>query len=116
MAIFNSENLPLLRERAGLSVEQFAQEIGCTREDVRDMEAGTIRASVITLGRIIAVLRCDVADLVDDEDWSMADDPRESDLGKHVDDWIEAEHAGLPELSEERSRRISAVLFPSKLA
>lgn len=89
--------------------------MGCSRAQVIDLESGVIRPSVITLGRIVGALGCEVTALLTDDDWFMADDDRPSDLGRHMDEWISDQAAQLPAPTPERAARISAVLFPRHL-
>lgn len=113
---FVAANLTDQRRRAGLSEDQLATAVGCSREQIIDMESGVIRPSIISLARIVGALGCDVTDLLDEDDWFMLDDERPSDLGQAMDERITTEAARLPAPTPERAARMSAVLFPRKLA
>jgi transcriptional regulator with XRE-family HTH domain len=67
VAIFRPERVRALRERRGLSREQFAVLIGRSFGTVTKLERGEIRPSLTTLGELARVLRCSVADLFEED-------------------------------------------------
>jgi transcriptional regulator with XRE-family HTH domain len=113
VAIFKPERAKVLREQQGFSREAFAVAIGKSFTTIVKIDRGEIRPSLTTLGEMARVLRCSVADFFDEADPDLAvhDDPRPSDLGADIDEWLRSTRESMPPMTPETARRVSAVLF-----
>jgi len=111
--IFQAARARALREQQGFSREAFAVAIGKSFTTIVKIDRGEVRPSLTTLGAMARVLSCSVADFFDEDDPDLAvhDDPRPSDLGADIDEWLRSTRESMPPMSADTARRVSAVLF-----
>jgi transcriptional regulator with XRE-family HTH domain len=113
VAVFKPERAQALRVQRGFTREQFAVEIGKSYGTVVKIDRGEVRPSMTTLGAMARALNCPVSAFFDEDEPDLLadDDPRPSDLGAVVDEWVRTTLMAMPPMSPETARRVSAVLF-----
>lgn len=113
MAIFSHTRFQVILERSSLGCDELAALIGKPSSTIRRFERGEIRPSLQMLGALAVNLRCSVADFYDEDDPDLVahDDPRPSELGKDIDDWVRQTLATAPPLTDAQAHRISMIMF-----
>jgi transcriptional regulator with XRE-family HTH domain len=98
------------RKELGLTREELARLTGRSYSTIVSFERGEFRPSIASLERLCEALGCTPDTFFtpgDDDDT----DPRPTDLGPDVDDWVAKTLATAPPLTKRQAERISAALF-----
>lgn len=111
MPPFDSTQLRALREAHGLSVDQVATALGRSRETVTELEDGVTVPCMQTLAALADLLGYELLD--GDVVSAVLTDPRTTDLGPDVDQWLAEEYGAMGEMTDEQARSTSAAMFPA---
>jgi transcriptional regulator with XRE-family HTH domain len=110
MPRFDGTLLRARRKALGVNRAELARLAGLSYSTVMTFEQGRCRASITALERLCEALSCNpdtfFAATPDDEA-----DPRPTELGPGVDNWIAQTLATAPPLTRRQAERISAALF-----